>query len=370
MSVQASGPLAGVRVMEFAGLGPAPFAGMLLADLGADILRMDRHGGPETFAVKNSPLDRGRRSIVLDLKDAASVATCFAIAEKADVLIEGFRPGVMERLGLGPDLVCARNPRLIYGRMTGWGQDGPLAKTAGHDISYLALTGALHAMGPAGKPPVPPLQLIGDMGGGGAFLVIGILAALLERERSGKGQVIDAAIVDGTAAQLALILGLRNGGLWSHPRGDNFLDGGAPFYRCYTCADEKFVAVGAIEPKFFAALIGGLELDVETFAARQYDRSDWPRQHAAFASAFMAKSRDAWAAVFDGTDACVAPVLDFDEAARHPHNIARQTLVTSAGSLAPAPAPRFSRTACDTHVAQRKNSDGVDALREWGVSGY
>ncbi len=357
-------PLAGVRILEFAGVGPAPYACMLLADLGADVLRIARPGGAELFAVENAPIDRGRRVLTLDLKDAAAIDLCLALAEKADVLIEGFRPGVMERLGLGPDAALARNPRLIYGRMTGWGQGGPLARAAGHDLSYIALTGALHALGGGGAPS-PPLNVVGDMGGGGTFLVIGILAALLERQRSGQGQVIDAAIVDGTVSQLALILGLRGAGVWDRPPGQNLLDGGAPFYRAYRCSDARFVAVAALEPKFFAALLGGLGLDPAHYLPRQYDRGHWPLLHAEFEAIFSTRPRDDWASLFEGSDACVFPVLDFEEAAHHPHNAARSTFLEGGGELAPAPAPRFSRSKTS---AGGPATSGEDALKEWGVA--
>jgi alpha-methylacyl-CoA racemase len=357
-------PLCGIRILEFAGLGPAPYAGMLLADLGADVVRIERPGGAELFPAANAPMDRGRRVLTLDLKDAAAVDLCLALAEKADVLIEGFRPGVMERLGLGPDAALARNPRLIYGRITGWGQDGPLARAAGHDLTYIALTGALHALGGGGEP-LPPLNVVGDMGGGGTFLVIGILAALLERERSGQGQVIDAAIVDGTASLLALILGLRGAGLWNRPPGQNLLDGGAPFYRTYRCSDAKFIAVAALEPKFFAALLHGLGLDPARHAPRQYDRGHWPALEAEFEAAFASRPRDEWAAAFEGSDACVVPVLDVEEAARHPHNAARSAFLNIGGALVPAPAPRFSRSKT---TAAGPASPGEDALKDWGVA--
>ncbi len=363
----ASPPLCGIRVIEFEGLGPAPYAGMLLADLGADVLRIERAGGAELFPVQNAPADRGRRSLVLDLKNTDAVDLSLRIIEKADVLIEGFRPGVMERLGLGPEIALARNPRLIYGRMTGWGQDGPLARTAGHDLIYLALTGTLEAIGPEAGPPVPPLNVIGDMGGGGAFLVIGILAALLERQRSGLGQVIDAAILDGTVSQLATVLGLRAGGLWGGSRGQNILDGGAPFYRTYRCLDGKFVAVAALEPKFFAALVEGLGLDASKLVPGQYDRTRWPALEREFETIFAAKPRDAWATQFEATDACVAPVLNFDEAARHPHNVARSTFMEEDGNLQPPPAPRFSRSMTSLSGHNAPGEGGEDALKEWGV---
>jgi alpha-methylacyl-CoA racemase len=358
-------PLAGIRVLEFAGLGPAPYGGMLLADLGADVLCIERPGPAELFAVPNPPVDRGKRALVLDLKDAPAVDLCLRIVEKADVLIEGLRPGVMERLGLGPDVALGHNSKLIYARMTGWGQDGPIARTAGHDLTFLALTGALHAIGPDGGLPVPPLNLVGDMGGGGTFLVIGILAALLERQRSGLGQIVDAAILDGAVSQLAMILGLRGGGLWRRPRGENLLDGGLPFYRTYRCSDGKFIAVGALEPKFFAELIGGLGLDPSHYLPRQYDPSRWPALHRDFEAIFAGKARDEWASLFDGSDACLVPVLDFEEAARHPHNAARSTFIEVGGKLQPSPAPRFSRseTSAGTHCG-----DGEAALKEWGVT--
>ncbi len=360
----ASTPLFGIRVIEFAGLGPAPYAGMLLADLGADILRIERAHGSQLFAVQNAPVDRGRRSLALDLKKMDAVDLSLRIVEKADVLIEGFRPGVMERLGLGPKIALARNPRLIYGRMTGWGQEGPLAPTAGHDLTYLALTGALEAIGPEAGPPVPPLNLIGDMGGGGAFLVIGILSALLERQRSGFGQVIDAAILDGTVSQLAIILGMRAGGLWGGARGQNILDGGAPFYRTYRCLDGKYIAVAALEPQFFAALVEGLGFDAAELVPGQYDRTRWPALHQEFETVFSTRPRDAWASHFEAADACVAPVLSFEEAASHPHNTARAAFIEDGGNLQPAPAPRFSRS---TPAQSQARSSGEAALVEWGV---
>jgi alpha-methylacyl-CoA racemase len=340
---------------------------MLLADLGADVLRIGRPSGPELFPMQNTPVDRGRRPLMLDLKDALAADLVLRIIEKADVLIEGFRPGVMERLGLGPDAALGRNPKLVYGRMTGWGQAGPLARTAGHDLTYLALTGALEAIGPANGNPVPPLNVIGDMGGGGAFLVIGILAALLERQKSGLGQVVDAAILDGAVSQLAIILGLRGSGLWGGGRGQNVLDGGAPFYRTYRCLDGRYVAVAALEPKFFAALVEGLSLEVAKLGPLQYDRSQWPAMHRDFEAIFVTKTRDAWAALFEATDACVAPVLDFDEAARHPHNLARSTFMETDGNLQPPPAPRFSRSMTSLSGHAAPGDDGETALKEWGV---
>ena len=361
-------PLTGIRVVEFAGLGPAPYGGMLLADLGADVLCIERPGEAELFGVPNPPVDRGKRALVLDLKEASSVDLCLRIVERADVLIEGFRPGVMERLGLGPDVALGRNSKLIYARMTGWGQDGPIAQTAGHDLTFLALTGALHAIGPAGGLPVPPLNLVGDMGGGGTFLVIGILAALLERQKSGLGQVIDAAILDGTVSQLAMILGLRGNGLWNQPRGQNLLDGGLPFYRTYRCSDGKFIAVGALEPKFFAELIRGLGLDPSIYLPSQYDRSQWPALHRQFEEIFAGLARDEWASLFEGSDACLVPVLDFEEAARHPQNAARSTFIEVDGKLQPSPAPRFSRSQTSLGRHNERSDGGKEALKDWGVS--
>ncbi len=362
-----SPPLAGIRVIEFAGLGPAPYGCMMLSDLGADVLRIGRPDGAELFPVRNAPVDRGRRHLALDLKKPESVELCLRIAEKADVLVEGFRPGVIERLGLGPDAALARNPKLIYGRMTGWGQEGPLANIAGHDLTFLALTGALEAIGSADGAPVPPLNLIGDMGGGGVFLVIGILTALLERQKSGLGQVVDAAILDGVASQLALILGLKAGGLWNGGRGQNILDGGVPFYRTYACADRKYVAVGALETKFFAALVQGLGLDAAALVPRQWDRANWPALQRTLEETFAAKPRDEWAALFEKTDACVAPVLTIEEAARHPHNAARETFLEAGGTLQPPAAPRFSRSQPRVLGHSAPHEGGADALKEWGV---
>ncbi len=362
-----SPPLAGIRVIEFAGLGPTPYAGMLLADLGADVLRIDRPGGPAFSPGEKMPVDRGRRSLCLDLKKADAVDLTLRIIEKADVLIEGFRPGVMERLGLGPDAALARNPRLIYGRMTGWGQDGPLARTAGHDLNFLALTGVLEAIGPAEGPPVPPLNLIADMGGGGTFLVIGILAGLLERQKSGHGQVLDAAMIDGTVSQLAIILGFRSGGHWGGARGHNLLDGGCAFYRTYNCLDGKWIAVAALEPDFFATLVEGLGLDAAKLLPRQYDKAQWPAMQREFEAVFATKPRGAWASFFEARDACAVPVLDFDEAAGHPHNVVRSTFMEEDGNLVPPPAPRFSRSILSLPGHSVPGAGGEDALKDWGV---
>lgn len=336
-----SGPLNGLTVVELAGLGPAPFAGMALADMGADVITVGRPAPVSDADVSGDVVERGKRSVVLDLKDPAAQARLLDLLETADVFIEGFRPGVTERLGLGPAEVWARNPRLVYARMTGWGQDGPLSQTAGHDIDYIAITGALHAIGPAGGPPVIPLNLVGDVGGGSTYLVMGILAALLEAQRTQLGQVVDAAIVDGASHLLALIHGLHNRGAWRPERSANALDGGWPFYSVYETSDGRHMAVGALEAKFFAELIRLLELDFDV--TRQNDPAGWPVLRAQLTAAFAARTQADWTALFEGTDACVAPVLSLAEAVRHPHIAARGSLQDSGGQLQPGPAPRFSR---------------------------
>jgi alpha-methylacyl-CoA racemase len=341
------GPLDGVQVIEVASLAPAPFCCMMLSDLGADVLRVDRaeHCGPGVAAPAD-PLRRGRRSIGLDLKEADGVGLLLRLAESADVLVEGFRPGVAERLGFGPQVCARRNARLVYARMTGWGQGGPLADTAGHDIDYIAVSGVLSTIGRAGERPVPPLNLVGDFGGGGMLLALGVLAALLERERSGRGQVVDAAMVDGSALLSSFLYGLRAAGAWQDARGANLVDGGAPFYDTYQTADGQYVAVGALEPKFYAELLAGLGLHGANLP-EQYDRAGWPVLRERFAAAFGQRTRDEWAAAFGGTDACVAPVLSPAEAPGNPHNAARGTFVEVGGLVQPAPAPRFGRSAAD-----------------------
>jgi alpha-methylacyl-CoA racemase len=338
-------PLSGVRVLEVAGIGPGPFAGMMLADMGADVIRIDRVSQVRLGADLDPGRDvlaRGRRSVGLDLKQTEGVRAALALVEQADVLIEGFRPGVAERLGLGPERCLERNPRLVYGRMTGWGQDGPWADRAGHDIDYIALAGALRPVGPVGEPPPVPLNYVADFGGGGMLLAFGVVCALLERERSGAGQVVDAAMVDGTAALTAMFHGMLAMGLWTEEREANLLDGGAPFYRSYRCADGEFVAVGALEPQFYAELLRVLELDPQEWP--QHDPQLWADQAAALAEIFAGRSRDEWADAFEGTDACVAPVLSLTEAPHHPHLAARGTFVELDGLLQPAPAPRYSRS--------------------------
>jgi alpha-methylacyl-CoA racemase len=340
-----AGPLTGTRVVELAAIGPAPYGVMLLADLGAEVVRVDRAAaarGQLGMEATMVGLSRNRRSIGIDLKTEAGREVVLRLLAEADVLVEGFRPGVAERLGLGPEVCRAANPRLVYARMTGWGQEGPLAERAGHDIDYAAIAGALHTVGRADEPPPPPVNYLADFGGGGTFLAIGVLAALLERERSGEGQVIDVAMVDGAASQTAFLHGLLAMGAWSTERGTNLLDGGAPYYDTYRCADGRFLAVGALEPQFFAELCATLDLDPAELP--QHDRDAWPTQRDRLAALFATKPRDEWAAVFEGTDACVAPVLDLAEAPEHPHNVARAAFVDVGGTPQPAPAPRFSRT--------------------------
>jgi alpha-methylacyl-CoA racemase len=385
------GPLTGVRVVELAGLGPAPFAAMLLADLGADVVRVDR-GGPKPAAGVSGPgptapelevLNRGRRSIAVNLKSAGGLDVVRRLLADADVVLEGFRPGVMERLGLGPDECLAANPRLIYGRMTGWGQDGPLAHSAGHDINYLALSGMLHAMGRPSEPPAPPLNVVADFGGGGMFLTLGVVSALLERATSGRGQVVDAAMVDGTAALSALFFGLRARGIMIDERGANPLDGGAPYYDVYECADGRFLAVGALEEQFYAELarVTGWATPTDTWSQR--DRAEWPARSAELAAILRTRTRDEWVAAFEGVDACVSPVLDWDEAVAHPHHVARGVYADVDGLTQPAPAPRFSRTPgalglppprpgehTDAVLAELGlDAAGVAALRESGAVG-
>ena len=363
MTQTSSGPLSGVRVIELAGIGPGPYAGMVLAALGAEVVRVDRPGqGPD---LAGGVTMRGRRSVVLDLKKPTAVDALLGLVEAADVLIEPFRPGVAERLGIGPDVCLERNSRLVYARMTGWGQDGPWAQMAGHDIAYIAITGALNAIGRADGPPTPPLNLLGDFGGGSMFLLVGILAALVERGQSGRGQVVDAAIVDGTASLTSMLFGMLTTGFWSEQRGVNLLDTGAPFYDVYETSDGKWMAVGALEPQFYAELVRLLELDD---LPAQHDRSRWEEQRSRFAARFKERTQQEWADVFDGTDACVAPILTWSEASKHPHIAARGTLLERDGVVQPAPAPRFSRTPAE--IGNRPPAPGADTrdvLTDWGV---
>ena len=334
-----SGPLAGVRIVEFDAIGPVPLAAMILSDMGADVVRLARKSGAAWSEVGGVVLNRGRPHVGVDLKSPEDRDAVLDLIDHADALLEGFRPAVMERLGLGPDICLARNPRLAYARMTGWGQTGPLAQRAGHDINYIALTGALNAMGSADQPPPVPLNLVGDYGGGAMFAVTGLLAAIIGARTTGVGQVIDVAMTDGTAVLTSMFHGLAASGMWGEARGANLLDGSKPFYRCYACADGRFVAVGALEPQFFAQLLAGLGLEGEGFA--QYDPSGWPRMEAVFAGTFLTCTRDEWETVFAGSDACVSPVLSFAEAPTHPHNAARGTYISIGGVTQPAPAPRF-----------------------------
>jgi alpha-methylacyl-CoA racemase len=356
------GPLSGVRVIEIASLAPAPFGCMILADLGAEVLRVDRAercgpGAPQP----NDPLGRGRRSIGLNLKDPAAVGVLLQLTENSDVLVEGFRPGVAERLGFGPQACAERNPRLIFARMTGWGQNGPLAATAGHDIDYIAISGALSTVGRPGQSPVPPVNLLGDFGGGGMLLAVGILAALVERASSGLGQVVDAAMVDGSALLTSFIYGMRASGSWQDQRGSNLLDGGAPFYDTYATADGGYVAVGALEPQFYAALLHGLGL-TEAGLPDQHDRTSWPVLRKRFAEVFASRTKADWEQVFTGTDACVSPVLNLAEAPAHPHALARNAFVTVGGLTQPAPAPRFGRTAAAEPAAPPRPGADTDAI--------
>ena len=357
------GPLTGVRVVELAGLGPAPHACMVLADLGADVLRVDRPGGG--FGVlSHDLLTRSRRSAAVDLKHPAGAEVVLRLADAADVLVEGLRPGVAERLGVGPEVVSARNPRLVYGRMTGWGQDGPLADRAGHDIDYLAISGALATIGETDGPPVPPLNLVADFGGGSMLLVAGVLAALVERATSGRGQVVDAAMVDGVSTLLAMTWGMRAAGTWQDTRGSNLLDGGAPFYSTYACADGGWLAVGAIEPQFWAVVVEVLELHD---APPQSDTARWPELRRRITEAVARRTRDEWAEVFAPLDACVAPVLTLGEASQHPQMRARETLVELDGVVQPAPAPRLSRTPGEVSgPPTRPGQHTREALHDWG----
>jgi alpha-methylacyl-CoA racemase len=362
-----AGPLSGVRVVEIAGIGPAPLGCMILADLGAEVLRVDRPSGPGLALVppRGDTLARGRRSVALDLKQPDGVDVVRRLADRADVFIEAFRPGVAERLGIGPDELTTRNPRLVYARMTGWGQDGPLADRAGHDIDYAAIAGAIGAIGEPDRKPVPPLNLVADFGGGSMFLVTGVLAALVERATSGRGQVVDVAMVDGVSTLLAMAHSHLSAGVWRDERGANLLDGGAPFYDTYRCADGEYVAVGPIERQFFAELVR--VLDIADRAPGQYDLERWGELRALLEETFATKPRDEWAALFAGVDACVAPVLRLSEAKEHPHLRARGTLIERDGVTQPAPAPRFSRTPGEVGAPPRlAGEDTTAALADWG----
>jgi alpha-methylacyl-CoA racemase len=363
------GPLHGVKVVELAGIGPAPFGGMLLADMGADIVRIDRKGGanlPMAIDPVKDVLNRGRRSIAMDLKNPQAIEAVLSLVAKADIFIEGFRPGVTERMGLGPDVLLKRNPKLVYGRMTGWGQTGPWSSMAGHDINYIALSGALHHIGRKGEKPLPPLNLVGDMGGGGLFLAFGLLCALVEARSSGKGQVVDAAMIEGAALQMSAQFGMRAMGLWKDERGTNLGDTGSHFYETYETKDGGYMAVGSIEPQFYAALCKGADLDPEVFG-KQMDARNWDTLKEKLADVFKKKTRAEWESIFDGTDACVAPVLAMGEVMSHPHVQARGTFVENAGIVQPAPAPKFSRTPGAIKNPPPKPGQDTDvALADWG----
>jgi alpha-methylacyl-CoA racemase len=369
-----SGPLSGIRVIELAGIGPAPFCGMMLGDLGAQVLRVERASASQDAT---EPLDctlRNRRSIALNLKHPRGIDTLLTLIARTDILLEGLRPGVMERLGLGPEPCLQRNPKLIYGRMTGWGQTGPLSRAAGHDINYIALSGALHLIGPAGGKPVVPLNLVGDFGGGGMLMAFGLLAALIETQQSGRGQIVDVSMVDGTVALMNMFLTLRHQGRAHDGTGKYFLGGAAPWYDTYATRDGKYVAVGALEPQFFALLLEKLGLEVQRFAPLGYPATDdatrehWPELRAAMSAAFASRTRDEWCTLLEGTDACFAPVLTTAEAAQHPHNVARGTFVHIDGALQNAPAPRFSRTPGSIEAPRPAGSDSERVLSEAGFS--
>lgn len=358
------GPLEGVRVVEFAGIGPGPFAAMLLADMGAQVIRIDRKGGriPGKFEVTY----RGRPAVSLDLKKPEAVEAALKLVDRADALIEGFRPGVMERLGVGPDICLRRNPKLVYGRMTGWGQAGPLASAAGHDINYIALAGALHAIGNAGAKPVPPLNLVGDFGGGALYLAFGIVCGLLEAKKSGKGQVVDAAMTDGAASLTTMFYGMAASGLWQDERGVNLLDSGAHFYDTYETKDGKWISLGSIEPQFYRQLIEKMGIGDPAFEA-QMDRKAWPALKEKVAAVVKTKTRDEWDKIMLGSDVCYAPVLSLAEAPKHPHNVARKAFVEIDGVVQPAPAPRFSRTSPSVQCGPQ-DPDADRALSAWGFS--
>ncbi len=365
------GVLSGYRIIELAGIGPGPMCAMLLSDMGAEVARIDRladAGLGISAETKFNFLNRGRRSIALDLKQPEAIETLLKMVERADALIEGFRPGVTERLGLGPDVCLKHNPRLVYGRMTGWGQEGPLAQAAGHDINYIALSGALGSIGRRGEAPVPPLNLVGDFGGGALFLALGVVAGLLEAQKSGKGQVVDAAMVDGAASLMTAIYGIRAAGIWSDKRGDNILDTGAHYYDVYETKDGEYISIGSIEPKFYEELLVLSGLKNEELP-RQNDRAKWPAMKERVRALFKTKTRDQWCKIMEGSDVCFAPVLSMDEAPEHPHNRHRGTFVESGGVRQPGPAPRFSRTPSEIQrPPARPGEHTEEALSDWGFS--
>jgi alpha-methylacyl-CoA racemase len=356
-----TGPLTGVHVVEFVGIGPGPFAAMLLADMGADVLRIDRPGGGDLYSV--NVVNRGRPTLYADLKDGSHRESILKILDQANALIEGFRPGVMERLGLGPDIILQRNPKIVYGRMTGWGQTGPLAQTAGHDINYISVTGALAAVGPK-EHPLPPLNLVGDYGGGSLYLVVGLLAAIIAAQRTGSGQVVDCAICDGAASLMSMFSDLSSQQRWTFEREVNLLDGGAPFYRTFECADGRFIAVGALEPKFYYLLCEHVGLSPDELPDRD-DAANWERLHTIFEQRFREKTRDDWCSLLGDKDTCVTPILSLDEAAKHPHLVARRTFVEIDGVVQPAPAPRFSHTPSSIRRIKGDTLTFEEALVRW-----
>lgn len=362
-----AGPLAGLKIVEMVGIGPAPFCAMMFADMGADVVRIDRPSEGRWVESKYDVMARSRRSVALDLKDPESVRIALQLIDQADGLIEGFRPGVMERLGLGPDVCMSRNKKLVYGRMTGWGQQGPLAHAAGHDINYIAISGALHGIGEAGAPPTVPLNYIGDFGGGGMLLAFGMMCALHEARSTGQGQVVDAAMSDGAALLSSMMYGLKAAGRWSNERGENMLDGGAHFYGNYACADGKYVSIGAIEPQFYKQLLEICGLD-DTTLVPQHDVHGWPIMRHRLGDVFKTKTQAEWCELMEGTDVCFAPVLNWDEAPQHAHNQARETFVNVDGVIQPAPAPRFSRTRPAAPTAPSDPGADTEAiLRSWGI---
>jgi alpha-methylacyl-CoA racemase len=362
------GPLKGVKIIEIAGIGPGPFCGMMLSDMGAEVIRVDRIGGQPGLAAGKDVLARGRRTIAVNLRSPEGAEVVLRLCEKADAFFEGFRPGVTERLGIGPQQCLARNPKLVYGRMTGWGQEGPMAKAAGHDINYISLSGALHAIGRKGDRPVPPLNLVGDFGGGGMLLAFGLVCGLLETMKSGKGQVVDAAMVDGSAILMAMFFSLREMGMFFEQRGTNLLDTGAHFYDSYETKDGKWISVGSIEPQFYAELVQKAGLDAERFAA-QMDFAKWPEYKEEIIRVFKTKTRDEWCAIMEGSDVCFAPVLSINEAPDHPHNQVRKTFVTVDGVVQPAPAPRFDRTAPEiSHGFRLPGQDTLSVLSDYGFT--
>lgn len=359
------GPLQGTRVIELAGIGPGPFCGMMLADMGAEVIRVDRITGKSSFQA-NDVLTRGRRSIAIDLKSSDGREVILRLCEQADAIFEGFRPGVTERLGIGPEDCMARNSRLVYGRMTGWGQDGPMAQAAGHDINYIALAGALHGIGRKGERPVPPLNLVGDFGGGGMLLAFGLVCAMLETQKSGKGQVVDAAMVDGAATLMAMFFTMKASGMYSDERGTNLLDGGAHFYDSYETSDGKYISLGSIEPQFYALLVEKAGLDKEDFS-NQMDQGKWSELKTDLIELFKTKTRDEWCDIMEGTDICFAPVLSLSEVADHPHNKARATFAELEGMLQPTPAPRYSRSTVSlTHASRMAGEDSRVVLAQVG----